>query len=148
MRLNRNAKRELREKVLQAKELKALDGEVFSDPAPLDVIPLTDNMLIPHDVWQLMQQNGQLATTRLNEMLQAHNFYRLKGSEQTRLIALAQDRAYGKSDAGIKRTIKTTVSVQMRDATAQTLAKLDVRASLPEYNRQRVVKGEADGGSE
>jgi hypothetical protein len=92
----------------------------------------SDNERIPDHDWTLIQENGTLATQRLNELLKSKRFHRLKASEQARLIQIAQDRAYGRPDPGIKRSVKLTLSGGA-DATAQALADLTAKARLPEY---------------
>jgi len=86
---------------------------------------------IDKDTWDLMQENGRLATERLNEILASPKFTRLRPSDQAKLIALAQNRAYGvplnyKTDMG-KRAGKFS------DVTATALRELATRAALPEY---------------
>lgn len=92
----------------------------------------SENERISDHDWALMQENGSLATLRLNELLKSKRFHRLKASEQARIIQLAQDRAYGRPDPGIKRSVKLTLSGGA-DATAQALADLSAKARLPEY---------------
>lgn len=99
-----------------------------------EIIPLNQPDNIPSDVWALIQENGRLATERLNELLNSTRFHRLKASDQAKLIQLAQDRAYGRPDPGVKRTIKT-VSHEIHDATAYSLRDLQSRLALPEYSR-------------
>lgn len=103
----------------------------------------SDNERISDQDWLLIQENGSLATLRLNELLKSKRFHRLKASEQARLIQLAQDRAYGRPDPGIKRSVKLTLSAGA-DATAQALADLTHKARLPEYRTSQ--RQDADGG--
>lgn len=92
---------------------------------------------IPDDVWQLIQENGRLATERLNEILASPKFMRLRAGDQAKLIGLAQERAYGKpkvnSSRGQGRGAKFT------DVTARELSDLAHRTTLPEYSRSKLT---------
>lgn len=101
-----------------------------------EIVPLNQPDNIPSDVWALIQDNGRVATERLSELLNSQRFHRLKASDQAKLIQLAQDRAFGRPDPGVKRTIKT-VSHEIHDATAHSLRNLQTRLTLPEYSRAR-----------
>lgn len=88
---------------------------------------------IPQEVWDLIQENGQLATQRLHEILSGPRFHRLRAGDQAKLIALAQNRAYGlpksdRSDTGKRKAGAT-------DVTQAELNNLASRAALPEYRR-------------
>lgn len=110
---------------LENKREKEIEGEIVS---------INDELRhdhIPHDVWQLIQENGRIAIERLNEILSSPKFNRLKATDQAKLIALATDRAYGRPDPGIKRVQKTHVVIT--DATATALSHAASRAELPEY---------------
>lgn len=91
---------------------------------------------IPSDVWNLIQENGRLATERLNSLLSSPRFARYKVADQAKLIAMAQDRAYGKA-----RTNSAAVEAKRRggmfDATAEAMSELSRRAQLPEYSRSK-----------
>ena len=117
---------------------KKLEGEGIQQAAAVEaeIVQLNQPDNIPHDVWNLIQENGRLATERLNELLNSQRFHRLKASDQAKLIQLAQDRAYGRPDPGVKRSIKT-VSHEMSDATAASLRALSGRMTLPEYSLSR-----------
>lgn len=84
---------------------------------------------IPHDVWIVVQENGRLATERLNEILNSRQFMRLRAGDQAKLIKLAQDRAYGAPQA--QKETKNTG--KFFDMTAEEMNKLSKRAALPEY---------------
>lgn len=105
-----------------------------------DVVQVIDNTKqnvsdrIPDDVWDIMQDTGRVATQRLLELLNSTRFHRLRTSDQAKLIQLAQDRAYGRADNGVKRTIKAVITADS-DATATALARMNTRAILPEFNR-------------
>ncbi|NKB39641.1 MAG: hypothetical protein GKR86_01040 [Ilumatobacter sp.] len=87
---------------------------------------------IPQHVWDMIRENGELATTRLNEILSSPRFARLKASDQAKLIGLAQTRAYGapvanRVESGNKRRGGA------RDVVQSELDNLAYRSSLPEY---------------
>lgn len=107
----------------QERRQEAIEGEVA------EMHPAPDN--IPPDVWRLIQDNGRIATRRLNELLTSARFHRLKASEQAKLISLAQTRAYGAPQAATKRVAKTVLHIN--DATAAALPDMASRTSLPEY---------------
>lgn len=86
---------------------------------------------IPPDQWALIQRTGAIANRRLHDLLASPRFSRLKSSEQAKLIALAQDRAFGKAAPGVKQKITTHVTIT--DATARVLSEQATRAALPEY---------------
>lgn len=92
---------------------------------------------MPADVWELVQENGRVATERLHEILTSERFKRLRSSDQARLIKLAQDRAYGipaasKPAGGGKNQIIDMTSEQMRQ--------LADRSRLPEYRYAETVE--------
>lgn len=87
---------------------------------------------IPEDVWKLIQENGRLATERLNEILVSPKFIRLRASDQAKLIALAQNRAYGMPK---QNRVDPKKPGMLTDATAHTLRALDNRSRLPEYRK-------------
>jgi hypothetical protein len=89
---------------------------------------------IPNDVWELIQENGALATQRLNEILSSPRFTRLRAGDQAKLIALAQNRAYGmpkQNTAAMNGKNRGLAG----DVTASELRDLAARAALPEYKR-------------
>ena len=87
---------------------------------------------VPSDVWDLMLENGELATTRLHEILLSPRFPRLRASDQAKLIALAQNRAYGTPK---QNRVDPKRGGQLIDVTAHELGKLVERAALPEYKK-------------
>lgn len=93
---------------------------------------------IPHDVWLLVQENGRLATERLNEILRSPRFMRLRPGDQAKIIKLAQDRAYGVPTSP-KEDKKNN---KFLDLTAEGMRALSSRAELPEYRNvtQRASK--------
>ncbi len=92
---------------------------------------------IPEDVWQLIQENGRLATERLNEILASPKFLRLRAGDQAKLIGLAQERAYGKPK--VNTTRGNARGARFTDVTAGELAELAHRTTLPEYKRSRLA---------
>lgn len=105
-----------------------LEGVVGPMDAPPDGIA--------PETWNLIKENGHLATVRLNEILNSKRFHRLSASSQARLIQLAQDRAFGKPIA--QKAV--TKSLVITDATARALADQAQRAALPEYRRSAAHK--------
>lgn len=89
---------------------------------------------IPADVWQMIQENGRIATERLNEILTSPRFMRLKAGDQAKLIALAQSRAYGNPKTSGAGEAKRRVG--RGDVVADELHKLAYRATLPEYKKE------------
>lgn len=88
---------------------------------------------IPEDVWEMIQENGRLATERLHEILISPKFMRLRAGDQAKLISLAQNRAYG-----MPKTNKVDPNKHrgtLIDVTASELNDLAHRATLPEYKR-------------
>lgn len=94
-----------------------------------ELTPLGKPDTIPHDVWLLIQDNGRLATERLNEILRSPRFHRLRASDQAKLISLAQTRAYGQPSAPKEDKNKN----RFVDLTADEMSALSKRAVLPEY---------------
>ena len=115
-------------RTLKAEDAVALEGEVERmDSRPDD---------ISAEVWDMIQENGELATTRLNEILSSPRFLRIRASDQAKLIALAQNRAYGspkQNRADNKRSGKLV------DVTAHELGELAQRATLPEYKQSAKI---------
>lgn len=87
---------------------------------------------IPSHVWQLLQQAGEEAAQRLNELLSSPSFHKQKTSDQVRLIELALVRAYG---LPVRRQISVELSSKDGDAIAASLSSLADR--LPERNAAR-----------
>jgi hypothetical protein len=88
---------------------------------------------ISQEVWDLIQENGELATRRLNEILVGPRFHRLRAGDQAKLIALAQNRAYGMPLTNNVDKSKTRTGTG--DVTQAELNKLAGRAALPEYKK-------------
>lgn len=103
--------------------------EVRADVASevLTYIGKPDEM--PADVWELVQENGRVATERLHEILTSERFKRLRSSDQAKLIKLAQDRAYGVPAASKPNKSEGGVI----DMTSEQMRSLAKRATLPEY---------------
>ena len=95
-----------------------------------EIVQLNQPDNIPKDVWDMIQDNGRVATQRLNELLNSPRFHRLRAGEQAKLIQLAQDRAYGRPEQGQKRITKT-VSHELSDETARALRNAQTRMNLP-----------------
>lgn len=94
-----------------------------------ELTPMGKPDAIPADVWALVQDNGRIATEKLNEILRSPRFDRMRASDQVKFIKLAQERAYG-AVAATQQTKGVTI-----DITAQELGKLARRAELPEYQQ-------------
>ena len=88
---------------------------------------------ISQEVWDLIQENGELATMRLNEILSSPRFHRIRASDQAKLIALAQNRAYGMPQMAAKDASKRQAGSS--DVTQAELNNLVYKATLPEYKR-------------
>lgn len=95
---------------------------------------------IPEDVWQLIQENGRIATERLNEILTSPKFLRLRAGDQAKLIALAQNRAYGNPKNNTSKDTKRRAGSS--DVTQHALNELVHRATLPEYKLSKVEDAE------
>lgn len=113
----------------------AAKQQVDAEVETLDFRP--DN--IDADTWALIQEGGRLATERLVEILSSPKFMRLRAGDQAKLIALAQNRAYGlpqtnRFDSGKRKG-------QSTDVVAAELRALVDRTTLPEY---RGVKSTVD----
>lgn len=117
------AKQQVSDKALVEKETESGVVEV------MDFRP--DN--IPQEIWDLIQENGELATRRLNEILSGPRFHRLRAGDQAKLIALAQNRAYGLPETNRVDTSKRKAGTS--DVTQAELNALVGRATLPEYRR-------------
>ena len=89
---------------------------------------------IPADVWNLIQENGRLATERLNEILSSPRFARLRPGDQAKLITLGQNRAYGQARTN-NAAANNKRRVSASDVTATELRDLANRSTLPEYRR-------------
>lgn len=89
---------------------------------------------IPKETWDLMQENGKIATERLYEALTSPSFSRMRAGDKAKLIALAQNRAYGMPKAA--RAADNKRRGGFTDMTAKELGNLAHRATLPEYKQQ------------
>lgn len=98
---------------------------------------------MPADVWELVQENGRVATERLHEILTSERFKRLRASDQAKLIKLAQDRAYGVPTASRASDKKGGPVIDM---TSEEMRAIANRAKLPEYRYAETanVKGVDD----
>ena len=124
------ANAEIEEMERPANDAAALEDEVTRmDHKPDD---------IPADVWELIQDNGRLATERLNEILASPRFTRLRAGDQAKLIALAQNRAYGQPKTNNAASQASRKKGGAGDVTASELRQLASRATLPEYKRTAV----------
>lgn len=112
---------------LRAHQERKQHEEVKQDKQELTPLGKPDN--VPHDVWLLIQENGRLATERLNEILRSPRFHRLRASDQAKLISLAQNRAYGAPQAPKEDKNKG----RFVDLTADEMRTLSKKATLPEY---------------
>lgn len=98
-----------------------------------DMSPKPDD--IPHDVWELIQETGELATRRLHEIISGPRFMRLRAGDQAKLIALAQNRAYGMPKQNNAATAGGKKRALAGDVTASELQAMADRTVLPEYSR-------------
>lgn len=93
----------------------------------------SQNERIPESVWAVLQGAGAEAAERLRDMLEPSAFERLKHRDQLSLLGMALDRAYGRPDPGIKRSVEVSLSGEGNDAVAASLARLATSVTLPEY---------------
>lgn len=98
---------------------------------------------VPEDVWRQIQDNGRLATELLGQILESPRFLRYRPSEQAKLIALAQNRAYGMPKAAVNTQANGKRRAGSMDVTQHALNNLVSRATLPEY-KNVVVAVELD----
>lgn len=99
---------------------------------------------IPDDVWHVLQENGREAAHLLADQLKPHNFNSLAPKDKRALISLALERAYGKADPGIKRSVQVQLSASGNDAVAASLARLSDAMTLPEYANARQTSPDTD----
>jgi len=112
--------------------------EQATPPEPINTPPADDTAdteqqrptAIPPNVWVLLQSAGERAAGKLNDMLSSAKFDRLKPTEQSRLIELALNRAYGPP---IKREMSLQLTGNVSDAVAASLASLSA-TDLPELS--------------
>ena len=88
---------------------------------------------IPDHLWSLVQEIGEHALNRLFEIVSSSSFHRYKGSDQTKLLAMALERAYGKPDAPVRKSLSLNLNTSDSDAVNAALARLSDTATLPEY---------------
>lgn len=110
-------------------------AEVLEEETKDGVVEVLDGRPdnIPAEVWDLIQENGELATKRLNEILTSPRFHRIRAGDQAKLIALAQNRAYGMPQSNRDNSSKRQTNAS--DVTQAALNALASRAALPEYRR-------------
>ena len=95
-----------------------------------------DNALkdrIPDHLWSLVQEIGEHALNRLFEIVSSPTFYKYRGSDQTKLLMMAIERAYGKPDAPVRKSVNLNLSSSDNDAVNAALARLSDNVDLPEY---------------
>lgn len=117
------------QKTKETEQQAADDAAVSDELERLDFKP--DD--IPSDVWDLIQENGRVATERLHDILLSPRFMRFRPGDQAKLIALAQNRAYGTPKQN--RVDDNKRRGAMVDVTANELGRLVERSALPEYKR-------------
>jgi len=135
----RFAKRDLR-----AVEAETIDNEPNDAPSAeaLPASNMADSEGIPAHVWQLLQEAGEQAASKLLDMLKSKAFDSYAPTAKARLIELAFTRAYG---LPIRRSVDVSLSSSDADAVAQSL--LALRDSLPERRQghapqSRTIDGE------
>jgi hypothetical protein len=85
---------------------------------------------IPPHVWNMLQEAGEAAASRLVELLTSPRFASYSPQSQRGLIELALTRAYG---LPIRKALNLNLSTSDADAVAASLA--DLAQSLPEHVR-------------
>ena len=103
---------------------------VLPAASPLATRPDT----IPPHVWELLQEAGEEAASRLVSLLKSPRFASYKPSEQRSLIDLALTRAYG---LPVRREVSLNLSSSDTDAVAASIAALGDALTLPERQRAR-----------
>ena len=106
-----------------------------------EIMPPDQGSAIPEHVWALLQEAGELAATRLRDMLASPTFKSYAPAAQRALLDLALTRAYG---LPVRRSLSVNLSTSDADAVAASLA--DLAASLPEYGRPQ--RGERSAPSD
>lgn len=94
---------------------------------------------VPQHVWAVLQAAGEEAAAKLLALLRSPSFDRLSVRDQARLMTLAMDRAYGKADGGLKRSVKVHLSADGQDAVTASLERLSGAATLPEHRARDVT---------
>jgi hypothetical protein len=115
------------------------------DGQTVEIIEEIDNPVgdrMPDAVWHLLQGAGVTAANRLQDMLKPIAFKALASKDKMRLIELALSRAYGRPDAGVKRSVQVNLSATGADAVAASLERLSIATDLPEY------RGASEHGAE
>lgn len=92
---------------------------------------------MPADVWELVQENGRVATERLHEILTSERFKRLRPGDQAKLIKLAQDRAYGLPTSAKPANNKAGAVIDM---SSEEMRQLADKSRLPEYRYAETVE--------
>ena len=92
---------------------------------------------IPDHLWSLVQEIGEHGLNRLFEIISSPTFYKYKGSDQTKLLAMAIERAYGKPDAPIRKSVNLNLSSSDTDAVNAALSRLSDNVDLPEYRHSK-----------
>lgn len=115
----------------EAVSVKAVEAEVER----LDGRP--DN--IDAETWELIQDTGREACARLYEIITGPRFHRIRAGDQAKLIALAQNRAFGMPMVTKSPEIGRRKG-SMLDVTASELRDQAARALLPEYNQSRGLR--------
>lgn len=112
------------------------------------VMPSRANPAIPDEVWERLQQAGDIASQRLLQLLEDERFPFLSIKEQTRLIELALNRAYGAVDGSIRRAQQAAVDPEEGKG-YNTLGALSRAAgrSLPEFKGRRLENVQTVNGS-
>ncbi|NOD75609.1 MULTISPECIES: hypothetical protein [unclassified Ruegeria] len=103
---------------------------------------------------KLIQSNGEIAVKRMNDLLSMNELFnrrdengefvsgKLSGKEQIALLALAQDRAFGRAD-GVSITHTHSGTVGMSVSPTQRLK--DISDRLPErLAQQKVIEAKLD----
>lgn len=97
------------------------------------VLPDKLNPSIPDDVWEQIQETASKASERLNKLIvDDEQFSTLTRKEQLGAIALAQARAYGSMDGGVRKTQVTKEEENIRGNAMTELARKAHR-QLPEF---------------
>ena len=125
-----------------APSLQSIVSPEQSDAVDGEVMPMTASALgadIPPHVWALLQDAGELAATRLVELLRSTAFKTYSAGAQRGLIELALTRAYG---LPIRKALTVTLSSTDADAVAASLN--DLAQSLPEQGQYRPERGKSD----
>ncbi len=89
------------------------------------------NDVVPAHVWEVLQATGEVAATRLHDLLTSKKFDHLSARDQGTLINLALTRAYGSPDAPVRREVQ--VALTGTDAVSIALERLAGIVTLPEH---------------